>query len=69
MGLAHAGCAKDKQGVVGLHLGMVDNGLTDADSKPVADAAAIVLEGVFRVKLGIDIVERVGLLERVGDTG
>ena len=66
--LANAGLSKDEQGVVGLHLGVLGNRLTDAHGKPVAHAAAIVLEGVSRVELGVNVLEHILALKGIGDT-
>ena len=68
MGLAHPSLAEDKQGVEGLLLGVLGDGLANAYSKLVARAATIVLKGVSWIQLRINVLKALVTLKGVSDT-
>gem|GEM_PF-3618826 len=56
MGFSHTGGAEHEERVVGLHLGVVGNGLAYGHRQFVAGAVAVVVEGVVQVELRVDVV-------------
>ena len=68
VGLAHTRRAKDEQGIVGLDFRVLSNGLSNAHSELVAHAAAIVVKGVSRIELRIDVLQPIVIVKRIGYT-
>ena len=68
MSLAYTGRPKDKQRVESLALGIGCDSLSDGTCNLVADAAAIVLKCVTRIKLRVKVGNDIGLkrIDRMG---